>query len=83
MVCSLKESFFRLHTNKKINFKIFEKSTCIFRKDVVTYRSRLETDANIRVWRSLVSRLNGVQEASSSNLDTRTNRDKSELFTSW
>ena len=27
---------------------------------------------NIRVWRSLVSRLNGVQEASSSNLDTRT-----------
>ena len=26
----------------------------------------------IRVWRSLVSRLNGVQEASSSNLDTRT-----------
>ena len=27
---------------------------------------------HIRVWRSLVSRLNGVQEASSSNLDTRT-----------
>ncbi len=29
---------------------------------------------NIRVWRSLVSRLNGVQEASSSNLDTRTKK---------
>ena len=28
----------------------------------------------IRVWRSLVSRLNGVQEASSSNLDTRTKK---------
>ena len=27
---------------------------------------------NIRVWRSLVSRLNGVQEAPSSNLGTRT-----------
>ena len=27
---------------------------------------------NIRVWRSLVSRLNGVQEALSSNLNTRT-----------
>ena len=32
---------------------------------------------HIRVWRSLVSRLNGVQEASSSNLDTRTKLDKS------
>ena len=31
-----------------------------------------EAQQNIRVWRSLVSRLNGVQEASSSNLDTRT-----------
>ena len=29
---------------------------------------------NIRVWRSLVSRLNGVQEAPSSNLGTRTKR---------
>ena len=39
---------------------------------------------NIRVWRSLVSRLNGVQEASSSNLDTRTKgsafRDESASF---
>ena len=31
---------------------------------------------HIRVWRSLVSRLNGVQEASSSNLDTRTKLTK-------
>ena len=30
--------------------------------------------SKIRVWRSLVSRLNGVQEASSSNLDTRTKK---------
>ena len=29
----------------------------------------------IRVWRSLVSRLNGVQEALSSNLSTRTNKN--------
>ena len=43
-----------------------------------------ETELNIRVWRSLVSRLNGVQEASSSNLDTRTKgsafRDESASF---
>ena len=31
-----------------------------------------ELQVNIRVWRSLVSRLNGVQEAASSNLVTRT-----------
>ena len=30
-----------------------------------------DADASIRVWRSLVSRLNGVQEALSSNLNTR------------
>ena len=35
-------------------------------------KSPRERQRNIRVWRSLVSRLNGVQEASSSNLDTRT-----------
>ena len=39
---------------------------------VITYHSRLS--GKIRVWRSLVSRLNGVQEASSSNLDTRTKK---------
>ena len=33
---------------------------------------RRQQQMKIRVWRSLVSRLNGVQEASSSNLDTRT-----------
>ena len=31
---------------------------------------------NIRVWRSLVSRLNGVQEALSSNLNTRTTSEQ-------
>ncbi len=35
---------------------------------------------NIRVWRSLVSRLNGVQEASSSNLDTRTKIFRKQLI---
>ena len=35
---------------------------------------RCSAEHNIRVWRSLVSRLNGVQEASSSNLDTRTKK---------
>ena len=34
---------------------------------------------NIRVWRSLVSRLNGVQEAAGSNPVTRTKQRKSEL----
>ena len=34
----------------------------------------IRNEVNIRVWRSLVSRLNGVQEASSSNLDTRTKK---------
>ena len=33
----------------------------------------------IRVWRSLVSRLNGVQEAPSSNLGTRTTSEQSPL----
>ena len=41
---------------------------------MIVYRSGHETQAFIRVWRSLVSRLNGVQEASSSNLDTRTKK---------
>ena len=34
----------------------------------------------IRVWRSLVSRLNGVQEALSSNLSTRTKSPENESF---
>ena len=32
------------------------------------------TDGDFRVWRSLVSRLNGVQEAAGSNPVTRTNK---------
>ena len=39
---------------------------------MLIYSGSRETQSKIRVWRSLVSRLNGVQEASSSNLDTRT-----------
>ena len=37
-------------------------------------RRHIKTFAVIRVWRSLVSRLNGVQEALSSNLSTRTRK---------
>ena len=47
---------------------------------MIVYRSGRETQAFIRVWRSLVSRLNGVQEASSSNLDTRTKKQKQFLL---
>ena len=53
-------------------FQKNKKSTCFFGKGVLIYQSRREVRQKIRVWRSLVSRLNGVQEASSSNLDTRT-----------
>ena len=37
----------------------------------------------IRVWRSLVARLNGVQEAAGSTPVTRTILDKSELLSDW
>ena len=50
-------------------------NACIFRQGVLLYSSCLNVK-HIRVWRSLVSRLNGVQEASSSNLDTRTNKKR-------
>ena len=46
-----------------------EKCSCILCWCVVTYLSRIN---DIRVWRSLVSRLNGVQEAAGSNPVTRT-----------
>ncbi len=36
------------------------------------YIQAVERQQNIRVWRSLVSRLNGVQEAAGSNPVTRT-----------
>ena len=35
---------------------------------------------NIRVWRSLVSRLNGVQEAAGSNPVTRTKTENRKVF---
>ena len=64
-------------------FEKFLKKACFFSKGVLKY-SGVEEMQCIRVWRSLVSRLNGVQEASSSNLDTRTKkfrfRLKTELF---
>ena len=49
-------------------------NACIFRRGMIEYSGSRETQANIRVWRSLVSRLNGVQEAAGSNPVTRTNR---------
>ena len=58
----------------KIFFESFRKNTCIFEIDVLIYAGRVSDEVNIRVGRSLVSRLNGVQEASSSNLDTRTKK---------
>ena len=64
---------FAVLRRKRKNFEKIENNACIFRSYVVSYQSRQESGKqNIRVWRSLVSRLNGVQEASSSNLDTRT-----------
>ena len=42
---------------------------------MLLYPSREATEQNIRVWRSLVSRLNGVQEAAGSNPVTRTKRE--------
>ena len=58
---------------KIVRIKI-EKKTCIFEGIVVIYISRAgeACAANVRVWRSLVSRLNGVQEAAGSNPVTRT-----------
>ena len=63
-------------------FIIFQKKACIFGKDVLLYRGAegFSKNLKIRVWRSLVSRLNGVQEASSSNLDTRTKMEEKSLF---
>lgn len=56
--------------------QVFEIYACNFGDPVVLCTSRQARDdkekQNIRVWRSLVSRLNGVQEALSSNLNTRT-----------
>ena len=76
---------FGLISEKEKIFKKTENNACILFVLVVLYRSRRESGKqNIRVWRSLVSRLNGVQEASSSNLDTRTKgsafRDESASF---
>ena len=55
------------------NLKKIKNRACKPAKTVLFLVSCLEK-LYIRVWRSLVSRLNGVQEASSSNLDTRTKK---------
>ena len=61
-------------TAKNNFFEKIESFPCIFRQDVLIYlRLFKRAKQNIRVWRSLVSRLNGVQEAAGSNPVTRTN----------
>ena len=52
-------------------FRLFSKKCLLFLKSYGSI-SKLSDAAHFRVWRSLVSRLNGVQEALSSNLNTRT-----------
>ena len=58
--------FFQIFCQKGLHF--------ICGRGIITKLSDTETSqrAGLRVWRSLVSRLNGVQEALSSNLSTRT-----------
>ena len=51
----------------------------VFPCDIIAKLSGAIAPKHFRVWRSLVSRLNGVQEALSSNLSTRTNRCKLRL----
>ena len=54
------------------NFIIFKKA--LAKPTAICYYMWAERNTvHFRVWRSLVSRLNGVQEAASSNLVTRTN----------
>ena len=71
------------HRGIVLSIKNKRRKDGFFRKNMLTFaarsgiinkliRFRRCKKQNIRVWRSLVSRLNGVQEASSSNLDTRT-----------
>ena len=48
-----------------------------FRKLCYYMQAVERQQVNIRVWRSLVSRLNGVQEAAGSNPVTRTNNRES------
>ena len=62
---------------KKIkNFLKILKKVLAFFQEVCYYigaeKNSEKNNKDFRVWRSLVSRLNGVQEAASSNLVTRT-----------
>ena len=63
---------------QKNNLHFLKKRSCKFRRTVLLYPSRRAMSqhdkVNIRVWRSLVSRLNGVQEAAGSNPVTRTKK---------
>ena len=59
--------------NEKKFRKKYEENTCFGVPSMLIYMSRLKQD-DIRVWRSLVSRLNGVQEAAGSNPVTRTKK---------
>ena len=62
-------------SDRKENAKKFKKIqiySCIFSQSVIIYSRSFETA--IRVWRSLVSRLTGGQEAAGSSPVTRTNK---------
>ena len=72
-----------VRAGRKRKNKKFENTSCISFRTVIIYLLSLRgaTKQKIRVWRSLVSRLNGVQEALSSNLNTELeNRLKSLRF---
>ena len=53
-----------------------------FSDKVCYYIVAVREQHNIRVWRSLVSRLNGVQEAAGSNPVTRTKREETVMVSS-
>ena len=65
--------------NEKKFCKKYEENTCFGVPSMLIYMSRLKQD-DIRVWRSLVSRLNGVQEAAGSNPVTRTKEERPSTF---
>ena len=65
------------------NFLEISKNRLTFSELCVNISKSPRGEQKIRVWRSLVSRLNGVQEASSSNLDTRTKKTENFGFQSF
>ena len=69
--------------NDKKFFKILKKILAFHKKLCYYIGAEKNSDIKIRVWRSLVSRLNGVQEALSSNLSTRTISQVFRFLKTW